>query len=244
MKIYNKELAYILGIIILAIIVVEVRMHPNNALEPTPSSSEMGSSAELDNHEKQALYEQVNRLNEQFSELHLEFAHLQRTQQDSWSKIEMTLHEVVQQVQSKRPTDEQNQHPPGLSDTLIANNQVQPSIQMKLTAPLEDKYAAQGVDPYWSGDAEHRITNFFSQSEIRDKIAQIDHIQCRETLCRVELNAYQNKIHLEAAIFNLSKHLGWENQIVLSPPAAGVNESATLFISRDGHSLTAPPASH
>ena len=128
----------------------------------------------------------------------------------------------------------------------LARQEAAQQAETKLRAQeamIEETISREQIDPAWAPTAQAAFATLFQSKEV--KALRLIDLQCRTTLCRLEVAA--DEAGADGASFDqgfrkLALHAPWQGEGFgrVGPPDSPL-ATAVFFLAREGHALPQPP---
>jgi len=194
--------------------------------------------AALEGHRPHARHEhgeqRLTELNNQMADLKNELAQFKRAQNQKLTQLEASAQAPIPEAEPLSAEEVQRQE-----------EQASAAIQAQENE-LEQTLVTEQVDPEWSQGAETSWTEVFQKEVMKEELKEIQlgNIECRTTLCRVELTPTdpdQGAVAFEQGFRKLMLFAPWQG------PGFGKIENpdgqapvAVFYMAREGHALPEP----
>ena len=231
-KMLALALVIIIGIICIGAALYGMRGH-NNASKLYSKTE----SNQLENSSKYGTTEGIDELSAQVKRLKREITEL-KTSSDKMNlkvrKQEQKLNDVNASADlgasNTQPSEEKEAHPELTPEEEIELAEAQLQSQIEL---MEKTIFTEETDPEWSSEAELALDEAYRSGEM--EMVEIVDIDCRTTLCRVELS-FDGSGSSEEDFFELVGLIPWGGQRFMRVDT-GENAEAVVYLAREGHSL-------
>lgn len=206
---------------------------PLAARETGPTNE---ASATLEGDRLQASHEhrdqRLTELNNQMADLKNELAQFKHTQNQKLTQLQASVQPPAAEAEPLSPEELERQE-----EQASAEIQAQENL-------LDQTMVTEEADPEWSQVAETSWIEVFQKEDLKEELKeiQLDNIECRTTLCRVELtptDPAQGAVAFERGLRKLLHFTPWQGGAgfakIENPD--GQAPVAVFYLAREGHAL-------